>query len=113
MISEDKTALKQIHPKHLFNSLRGTAAFSNRTIRCDIGYPFLPWNDFKESISIVFSRTVFQVADGSPLHFDAQPFPDTLIIPDIVVGAYHDLFSVSLCFDADRFFRQYAFGLAE
>ena len=38
-VRQDEPALKQIHPQHLFNSLRRTAALSARIIRRDIGHP--------------------------------------------------------------------------
>ena len=101
-IRQIEPALKQIHPQHLFNSLRRSATLSARIIRLDILHPFLPWDDFVHdlekllALGFAFPCAVFHVADGLLLHSDAPPLLDTYIISAIGACAYRDLISGSL-----------------
>ncbi len=94
-VRQVEPALKQIHPQHLFNSLRRTAALSARIIRRDIGHPFLPWDDFihdlKEFLALgfAFPCAVFHVADGLPLHPDAPPLLDNCPINHRYKKSWH------------------------
>ena len=89
---------QQIHPQHLFHSLRRTAAPSTRSIRLDSRHgmisPMIPQEFF--SFGFATPCAVFRVADGLLLHLHAPPLLDTLIISAITACAYHDLISVSL-----------------